>query len=388
MASIINAATSGGLISTGDTSGQLQLQTAGTTALTIDSSQNVGIGTNTISAPNGRVYNLQIGTNNAGSSSELLLGHQGDGFSLFTSGGSGAGALSFSQGTSEKMRINYSGALLVNSTANLSGAKVYVAGTGGTYLAIGDAGNASYRGMTILGGTGDGTVYGSIRMELNGGQLQIASGYSGFGGFTTFYTNGSEAMRIDTSQNLLVGTTTNSGSPTIGMVYLSAGSTGSPRLQLAHASGTASGGSFLDFLYNGTTIGSVTQNGTTGVLYNLTSDYRLKNNPVALTGAKDFVMALQPKTWDWYDNSGKGVGFVAHEFMEVAKYSGHGEKDAVETVEIKDKEGNVTGTEQRPIYQAIQPSSSEVMANLVAFIQELSTQVTELKAEVQALKGA
>lgn len=44
MASIINAATSGGLISTGDTSGQLQLQTAGTTAVTINSSQNVGLG--------------------------------------------------------------------------------------------------------------------------------------------------------------------------------------------------------------------------------------------------------------------------------------------------------------------------------------------------------
>ena len=41
MASIINAATSGGLISTGDTSGQLQLQTAGTTALTISSAQAI-----------------------------------------------------------------------------------------------------------------------------------------------------------------------------------------------------------------------------------------------------------------------------------------------------------------------------------------------------------
>jgi hypothetical protein len=47
MASIINAATSGGLISTGDTSGQLQLQTGGTTALTVTSAQNVGIGTST-----------------------------------------------------------------------------------------------------------------------------------------------------------------------------------------------------------------------------------------------------------------------------------------------------------------------------------------------------
>ncbi len=44
MASIINAATSGGLISTADTSGILQLQTAGTTAVTVDASQNVGLG--------------------------------------------------------------------------------------------------------------------------------------------------------------------------------------------------------------------------------------------------------------------------------------------------------------------------------------------------------
>jgi len=44
MPSIINAATSGGLISTADTSGVLQLQTASTTALTITAAQNVGIG--------------------------------------------------------------------------------------------------------------------------------------------------------------------------------------------------------------------------------------------------------------------------------------------------------------------------------------------------------
>ena len=48
MASVISAGTTSGtsLNLTGDTSGQLQLQTNGTTpALTIDTSQNVGIGT-------------------------------------------------------------------------------------------------------------------------------------------------------------------------------------------------------------------------------------------------------------------------------------------------------------------------------------------------------
>ena len=65
--------------------------------------------------------------------------------------------------------------------------------------------------------------------------------------------------------------------------------------------------------------------------------------------------------------------------MEVAKHSGNGEKDAVEVVEIKDEEGNVTGTEERPVYQSIQPSSSEVMANLVAHIQNLETRLAALE---------
>ena len=45
MTTTINASTSSGLVNTADTSGILQLQTAGTAAVTIDASQNVGIGT-------------------------------------------------------------------------------------------------------------------------------------------------------------------------------------------------------------------------------------------------------------------------------------------------------------------------------------------------------
>jgi hypothetical protein len=44
MTTIINAATSGGLIQTADTSGELQLQTASTAAVTINASQKVGVG--------------------------------------------------------------------------------------------------------------------------------------------------------------------------------------------------------------------------------------------------------------------------------------------------------------------------------------------------------
>jgi hypothetical protein len=90
--------------------------------------------------------------------------------------------------------------------------------------------------------------------------------------------------------NLLVGTTTASTSTQTGFAFLSPTSQGTYQI-IGHSNGSGTGTSYLIFTYNGSSIGSITQNGTTGVLYNLTSDYRLKNNQQPLTGAKDFVMA-------------------------------------------------------------------------------------------------
>lgn len=218
--------------------------------------------------------------------------------------------------------------------------------------------------------------YAATLAIQSGGSHQWYNAASGTAGNAISFT---QAMTLDASGNFLVGLTTASNTPAGGHSFNYGA--GQSSYGIGHISGTTSGTYYHVFNYNGSAIGSITQNGTTGVLYNLTSDYRLKNNPEALTGAKDFIMALQPKKWQWWDGSGEGVGFIAHEFMEVAKYSGHGEKDAVETIEIKDEEGNVTGTEERPIYQSIQPSSSEVMANLVAHIQELETRLAALEAK-------
>jgi hypothetical protein len=59
MAVTINASTTAGAVTTADTSGILQLQTNGTAALTVDASQNVGIGT---ASP---TRNLQVNENSA-----------------------------------------------------------------------------------------------------------------------------------------------------------------------------------------------------------------------------------------------------------------------------------------------------------------------------------
>jgi hypothetical protein len=202
-------------------------------------------------------------------------------------------------------------------------------------------------------------------------------------------TNSTNAVYINSSQAVIVGATTADlyaqntvngtslvpgTSANIQVANDPAGSTGNACVLLNFRNTPVSGAKYIRYFYNGSSeVGSISLNGSTGVLYNLTSDYRLKNNPVPVTGAKDFVMGLQPKTWDWWDNSGKGVGFIAHEFMEVAKYSGNGKKDEV------DADG-------KPVYQTIQPSSSEVMANLVTFIQEQAETINALTARIAKLE--
>ena len=119
---------------------------------------------------------------------------------------------------------------------------------------------------------------------------------------------------------------------------------------------------------NGTQVGSIA---TTNVAtsYATSSDYRLKNNQAVLTDSGTFIDALQPKTWDWAQDGSKGAGFIAHEFAIVCPSAVSGEKDAV------DADG-------KPIYQAMQASTPEVMANIVAEIQSLRRRAATLEASI------
>jgi hypothetical protein len=120
MTTTINASTSSGLVNTADTSGILQLQTASTAALTIDTSQNVGIG-NTSPADRLQIEKasanclLSVSRTTGGAGGRLVMQHTDSVGALQTTA---SVPLTFGTNDLERMRIDSSGNVLVGTTSN------------------------------------------------------------------------------------------------------------------------------------------------------------------------------------------------------------------------------------------------------------------------------
>jgi hypothetical protein len=208
------------------------------------------------------------------------------------------------------------------------------------------------------------------------------------------------AMKLDASQNLLVGTSASWAGNTSRCSLSFGGGAYGLTVQTAGTTGRA-----VNFLQGGasdgtgspTSVGSITVS-TTATAYNTSSDYRLKDNvqPIADSGA--FVDALKPCTWTWKSNGAPGAGFIAHELQQVSPGSVSGTKDAVQVVgDVKGADGEViaagverptslapgqtwTGTTTLPVYQSVEYGSAEVIAMLVAEVKSLRARMAALEA--------
>lgn len=235
--------------------------------------------------------------------------------------------------------------------------------------------------------TGVGTVIGAYNTASSGSSIATlrirtagtGAGYwdintgntsSGLNSGIRFFDNiaGTERMRIDSSGNLLVGTTSQLGSAMFTMVFSGASLKGAC---FRDTKTTAGSDDMFLFQRGATQVGSINTTLST-TAYNTSSDYRLKNTIAPMTGALDKVALLKPVTYKWNVDGSDGQGFIAHELQAVVPDAVVGEKDALK------EDGN-------PDYQGI--DTSFLVATLTAAIQELKAIVDAQAVRIAALES-
>jgi len=165
------------------------------------------------------------------------------------------------------------------------------------------------------------------------------------------------AVTIDSSENVLINATSVVGT---GKFQSSLSASG-------FCSTMSSPGNQADYIqfHNGSEVGSIKRSGGSGVAYNTSSDYRLKENVVDIENATTKLKQLKPKRFNFITDANTTVdGFIAHEVQTVVPEAISGEKDAVKE----------DGT---PEYQGI--DQSKLVPLLVKTIQELEARITELE---------
>jgi hypothetical protein len=264
--------------------------------------------------------------------------------------------------TDNTLRLNYNGAgndeVLIDSSGNVGigttspGAKIH------SVSAV-EADAAMFS---------DGTYYTLAVRRLTsstGGMITgEASSALGFG------TDNTERMRIDSSGNILFGTEGVSNGTTYFGSTFKADSNSRRTLNMATSVTTAQ--DLVEFFNPSGRAGYIQINAST-TSYVTSSDYRLKENVVEMTGALDRVDQLKPSRFNFIADADTTVdGFLAHEVADVVPEAITGEKDAV------DDEGN-------PIYQGI--DQSKLVPLLVGAIQELRAEIEQLKNQQNELEN-
>jgi hypothetical protein len=160
---------------------------------------------------------------------------------------------------------------------------------------------------------------------------------------------------------------------------------------------TATSGVAVQFVYEPSDqVGTIT-NTTSATAYNTSSDYRLKEDDVPMTGATERVKALRPINFAWKIDGSRVDGFFAHEAQEVVPEAVHGTKDAMRDEEyevtpaVLDDDGNVVteavmGTRSVPDMQGI--DQSKLVPLLTAALQEAITKIEDLTTRLETLENA
>jgi hypothetical protein len=320
-----------------------------------------------------------------------------------------ADTIAFSEGGVEALRIDSSGNVGIGTSP---ATKLEVASPASTAAVLRISSNKTGTGagdksrLEFYSADNSGTAYDMGYMVYDRADTTGTASYIAWANRVAGTV--AERMRIDSSGNLLVGTTSNPAKLTVS----GAGGTNN-WVQNNINAGTGAIVSIGFSNANGL-VGYVQTSGST-TSYITSSDYRLKTDAQPMTGASDRVLALKPVNFEWISSGDRVDGFLAHEAQEIVPECVTGTKDAMRDEQyevtaavyediiiaaVLDEEGNeleaerteqrlvseaVMGTRSVPDYQGI--DQSKLVPLLTAALQEALTEISALKARVTALEG-
>jgi len=269
-----------------------------------------------------------------------------------------ADTIAFAEGGAEAMRITDAGNVGIGTTS--PGVPLTVRSNSG--------GNA----VRLLGRAADGFAFLAFRNNAdsaNNAEIGISDAQN-----MLFTVGGSERMRIDSSGNLLIATTSTNETTSVGVRLINNGGIRSTRSESTGAASTldvySTGASAYRFYVD--MAGTVFATNTT---ISAISDQRYKENIRDLDVGLDAVMQLRPRKFDWKEGKGQDTkdcrGFIAQEFEQVFP-------DLIDEWKDPAPEG------EEP-YKSVR---QDLIPVLVKAIQELSAKNDALEARLSALEQA
>ena len=382
----------------------------------VETSTGLGIGT---TAPSNALHVID----NGGTTGSVDIGPTANKARIYAaSDGIRFGSVSnddviFRTNNTERSRLDTSGRLLIGSTSARTN---FNNGTASPQIQIENVANGNKSSIALIhnenatsdssalnfaktrgGSVGDnsalnqsGDRLGTITFQGNDGTefVQAASiegltdatpGNNDMPGKLSFRTTGdgasstTERMRINRNGVLFLGqfatTTPGYGNTTTGIAMQPDGRIFSSMGGTFSQFNRNSNGAVLNFARSSVGVGVISVS-TSSTSYGTSSDYRLKENVVALDGAIARVKQLLPKRFNFIVDADTTVdGFLAHEAQTVVPEAVTGTHDEVDD-------------DSNPVYQCI--DQSKLVPLLTAALQEAIAKIETLETKVAALEAA
>ena len=220
-----------------------------------------------------------------------------------------------------------------------------------------------------------GSNYGSSNIRFRVDNVEVGRMVAGthrfFGlGRTASQSNARMDINNESNQDVLFLTQNTNNQTTRNLVMLHTGASGGFAPQIV-------------FMDNQGGIRGTIKNNTSSTQYNTSSDYRLKENEVAISDGIERIKQLKPYRFNWKNRPDTIVdGFFAHEVQDIVEDCVDGTKDEVHTEDnddLKIKAGD-------PKYQ--QMDHSKLIPLLTAALKEQITKIETLETKVAALESA